>query len=149
MKNFNTSTTYLCKAAARDSNWRVKIFYSLQIWHYSKGNSQNWWVQFRSSSKIMGCSCTPCTPLTSTLKIMVGFGQYVNFALKSFWHDMDTGLWENKSFYFRGKVRTKRKSGRIISQWLENHLAYLFGKNVVKFTIAQIVSFLLQSSLYS
>ena len=31
------------------------------------GNSQNWGVQFWSSSKIKGRNCTPCTPLTWAL----------------------------------------------------------------------------------
>ena len=49
------------------SNWGVQMFWNLKIRPYFRRNSENWWVQFRSSSKILGCNCILCTPLKEVL----------------------------------------------------------------------------------
>ena len=53
------------------SNWGVQMFWNLKIRPYFRRNSENWWVQFRSLSKIEGRNCTPCTPLTEALYINI------------------------------------------------------------------------------
>ena len=57
----------MVRASFTDSNRGVQSFLMLTNLTLIKEMFSNWWVQLRSSSKIEGCNCTPCTPLTEAL----------------------------------------------------------------------------------